>query len=192
MSIAVDATGAEAARPWVEGAAASFPTVVDQENRLAQIYDYKLIPNGIFLDESGIIRYQKMGGFSIDNAADVDAIQQLLDGKVEQIDVDRASPPYQLGATERELIETRMRLGAELLGRGARVEAAREWRAALRRDPENLTIRKQIWMVEHPERFHPTIDFPWQKEQIERERAEEIAAGVCGPDGCPLSPRSGK
>ena len=190
MSIAVDATGAEAARPWVEQARASFPTAVDQENRLAQIYGYKLIPNGILLDESGLIRYQKIGGFSVDNAADVDAIQQLLDGSAEQIEADSARSPYQLDATERELIETRMRLGAELLQRGALIQATEEWRAALRRDPENLTIRKQIWMVEHPERFHPTIDFPWQKQQIERERAEEIAAGICGPDGCPLPPRS--
>jgi len=30
-------------------------------------------------------------------------------------------------------------------------------------------VRKQIWMVEHPEKFYPTIDFAWQKEQLERE-----------------------
>jgi hypothetical protein len=32
----------------------------------------------------------------------------------------------------------------------------------------NFTVRKQIWMVEHPEMFYATIDFAWQKEQLER------------------------
>ena len=31
-------------------------------------------------------------------------------------------------------------------------------------------IRKQIWAVEHPERFYPAIDWDWQKEQLARER----------------------
>ena len=48
-------------------------------------------------------------------------------------------------------------------------EALASWRAALALDPPNFTVRKQIWMVEHPEKFYPTIDFGWQKEQLERE-----------------------
>ena len=27
----------------------------------------------------------------------------------------------------------------------------------------------QIWMVEHPDRFYPTIDFDWQKQQLKLE-----------------------
>jgi hypothetical protein len=41
-------------------------------------------------------------------------------------------------------------------------------------------------MAEHPEKFHPTIDVDWQRGQLTRERADEIAQGICGPDGCPL------
>jgi len=192
VSIAVDAQGAGAARLWVEAAGASFPTVVDSENRLAALYGYKLIPNGIFLDEEGVIRYRKFGGFSVDNADDVEAIQRLLTGEVEQIDAETHAAPYELGAVERELVETRMRLGGELFRRGAQAEAVAEWRAALRLDPENLTIRKQIWMAEHAEKFHPTIDFAWQQGQLRREREEEVAAGICGPDGCPLPRAPGR
>ncbi len=47
-------------------------------------------------------------------------------------------------------------------------------------------IRKQIWVAEHPERFFPTIDFPWQQEQLAAERARELAEGICGSDGCPV------
>ncbi len=178
--------GAEAVRPWVAAAGATFPTVVDGENRLAQLFDYKVVPNGIFLDETGVIRYRKVGGFSVANADDVDAIQRLIDGRADVIETSGSAVPYHLSATERELVETRTRLGAELFRRGAKGEAIAEWMAALRRDPENFTIRKQIWMAEHPERFQPTIDFGWPQEQLAREREAEIAAGVCGPDGCPL------
>jgi tetratricopeptide (TPR) repeat protein len=159
---------------------------VDSENRLAQLYDYKLVPNGIFLDASGVVRYRKFGGFSVDHDTDVDAIQRLLDGEAGEIPVEALAAPYQLAATERELVETRLRLGAELFRRGERDEAVAEWQRALWLDPENLTIRKQIWMARYPEKFHPTIDFAWQQEQLKREREEEIAAGLCGPDGCPI------
>lgn len=186
VAIAVDAQGPEAARPWVEAAGATFTTVVDRENRLAARYDYKLVPNGIVLDERGIVRYAKIGDFSVENAADVDAVQRLIDGEVGQIAVESRAAPYQLGTTERELVEMRMRLGGELFRRGAREEAVAELQRALQLDPENLTIRKQIWMARYPERFHPTIDFAWQTGQLRRERAEELAAGICGPDGCPL------
>lgn len=185
----MDNQGADAARPWTEKAGATYPTVVDRDNTLAAIYDYKLIPNGLFLDEAGIIRYRKFGGFNIENAADVDAIQQLIDGEVTQIALDAKDAPYHLSETERALIDARMRLGAELFARGAQTDAVAEWKQALHLDPENLTIRKQIWMAEYPEKFHPTIDFDWQKGQLARERDEEIAQGFCGPDGCPLPQR---
>jgi hypothetical protein len=185
----VDTQGAEAARPWHERAGATFPTVVDRDNALAAIYDYKLIPNGIFLDEAGIIRYRKFGGFSIENAADVGTIQRLLDGEVTEIALGAKDAPYHLGETERALIDTRMRRGAALFARGAAADAVTEWTQALHADPENLTIRKQIWMAKYPEKFHPTIDFDWQKGQLAREREDEITQGICGPDGCPLPRR---
>ena len=46
-------------------------------------------------------------------------------------------------------------------------------------------------MLEHPEKFSPTIDFDWQKEILARERAAgaQLRAAGCGPDGCPLPER---
>ena len=78
------------------------------------------------------------------------------------------------------------REGRALLEAGQRDEGVAAWREALRLDPGNFTIRKQIWSVEHPDKFYPTIDFTWQGVQLTAEREAEIAAGVCGPDGCPL------
>lgn len=93
---------------------------------------------------------------------------------------------YELDPLTAELVETKLRFGHVLAQAGRQDEAVAEWKDALHRDPENMVIRKQIWSTLHPEKFHPTIDGAWQKEQLARERAEEIAAGFCGPDGCPL------
>lgn len=139
----------------------------------------------MLVDQDGTVRWAKFGGFSIEQADDVEAVERFLAG-----DDPGPSPehrrPYRLGSLERELVETKLRLGRLLDEAGRRPEAVQAWRAALRLDPENLTIRKQIWAVEHPERFHPTIDWDWQKVQFRSEREQEIAEGVCGPDGCPV------
>ena len=60
-----------------------------------------------------------------------------------------------------------------LLRAGDSVGAVTAWREALAADPNNFVIRKQMWAVEHPGRFYPTIDFAWQKDQLARERAAE-------------------
>ena len=178
-------TGAESARPFVEKAQASFPTVADEHGVTTQALDFKAVPNGVLVDEDAVIRWAKFGGFSIDNPDDVAVVERFINGE-DPGESPEMVHPYDLSATEQKLIDTKLRMGRLLDELGRRDEAIQEWTDALHRDPENLVIRKQIWMAKFPEKFHPTIDFDWQKEQLAREREEEIAAGVCGPDGCPL------
>ena len=61
----MDAQGAERARPYVEEAAATFQTAVDEENLLGQLYGFKAIPNGFLIDEDGTVRYKRLGGFDV-------------------------------------------------------------------------------------------------------------------------------
>ena len=65
LGVAVDAQGPERPRHYVQKAGVTFPVVVDQENALARLFNYKVVPNGIFVDENGVIRYTKFGGFEI-------------------------------------------------------------------------------------------------------------------------------
>jgi tetratricopeptide (TPR) repeat protein len=190
VSVAVETQGADAARLWVEKSGGAHPTVVDEHNLLGRLLDFKRVPNGVFLDEQGTIRYAKYGGFSVDQPEDVETIQRLIDGEIAQQAATETEAPYALSSIESQLIETRLRLGSELLARGESEGALAEWRKALEMDPENFVIRKQIWAVRYPEKFYPTIDFDWQGEQLRRDREEEIARGVCGPDGCPLPRKS--
>ena len=61
----------------------------------------------------------------------------------------------------------RFQLGLVLLEGGKKEEAMAEWRKALALDPRNWIIHKQIWAVEHPDKFYD--DYGWQKTQLEAE-----------------------
>lgn len=182
-------TGAESARPFVEQAGATFVTAADEYGITSRELGFKAVPNGVLVDENGVIRWAKYGGFSIDKPEDVAVVERFVRGE-DPGESPEPNQPYTLGSIEKDLVDTKLRLGRLLDELGRRDEAIQEWTDALHLDPENLVIRKQIWMARYPEKFHPTIDFDWQKEQLAREREEEIAAGICGPDGCPL-PRAG-
>jgi len=145
--------------------------VIDSASVLGDLFGYKVIPNGIFLDATGMIRFAKSGGFSVANEADVSAITGLLTTRAEA-----SAPAVESRETARMALESGTRdaalqHGLNLLRDGDRAAAVSAWRAALAADQGNFVIRKQIWAVEHPERFYPTIDFAWQKEQLARERA---------------------
>jgi hypothetical protein len=209
LSVAVDV---DPDRPRPYASDKPFPTVVDSAGQIGRLFDFDVVPNGLFVDERGILRFIHIGGFDIrrpEVGPQVDALlesdysagvqppaslsQEVLE--VELLQVELASDPnnaslhFALGdALLREArlaeAETMLRRAAELdpsdwsarfgLGtalyqQGRTAQALAAWRAALALDPPNFTVRKQIWMVEHPEKFYPTIDFAWQKEQLERE-----------------------
>lgn len=65
--------------------------------------------------------------------------------------------------------------GSLLLAASRKDEAIAAWRRGLEADPMNFTLRKQIWMVQFPERFYPTIDMRFQVEQIKREAFPDIS-----------------
>lgn len=62
----------------------------------------------------------------------------------------------------------RFRYAKLLLQLNRKEEAAEQMKAALKQDPKNYIIRKQIWAVENPERFYEGgIDWGWQRRQTE-------------------------
>ena len=67
----------------------------------------------------------------------------------------------------------RFQLGLVLLEVGKKEEAMAEWRKALALDPQNWIIHKQIWAVEHPDKFYDGgVDYSWQKAQLEIEKSK--------------------
>lgn len=208
LSVAVD-VDPQRPRPYAEDK--SFPTVVDSAGQLGRLFDFDVVPNGLFVDEQGIVRFIHIGGFDIrrpEVAPQIDALlesdfssgpiveslrQESVEVEVLRVelvdDPDNAGLQFALGdallregrlaeaeSTLRRAAEldpsdwsSRFGLGTALYQQGRTDEALLSWRQALALDPPNFTVRKQIWMVEHPEKFYPTIDFDWQKEQLKRE-----------------------
>ena len=68
-------------------------------------------------------------------------------------------------------------LGSSILAQGDKKTALIILKNALKLDSKNYLIRKQIWHLEFPEKFHPDIDWGWQREQMARERAAEGKSG---------------
>jgi hypothetical protein len=143
------------------------------------------VPNGLLVDEDGVVRYAKYGGFDVAHPEDVATVERFRAGG-DPGPSPAAPVPYALDPRDRDRLETSLQRGRALAESGRRAEAVATWREALRLDPQNFTIRKQIWAAEHPEKFHPAIDWDWQRAQLRAETAREIAAGWCGPDGCPI------
>ncbi len=165
--MAVDAQGGEKARPYVEGAGASFTTIVDEENLLGQLYSFRAIPNGLLVDEEGVLRYAKFGGFDIrkpDVAEIVEswAVAPSLEELASKVELSSVSPQHQ------ESLAC-FRQGMKEYRKGNLKEAVALWRRGTELEPDNFIVRKQMWAVEHPEKFYAgKVDFAWQREQMEK------------------------
>jgi len=166
LSVALDVQGAEKARPFVEKAGARFTTVVDEENLLGQLYGFKALPNGYLIDQQGIVRYRKLGGFDI-RLADIAGIVERwatgpsLDESLNEADV-------ALGAEHSQAI-AHFRDGLAHYRDGNVSDAVVEWRKGVGLEPDNYIIRKQIWAVQNPDKFYSgSVDYDWQKEQMDK------------------------
>jgi hypothetical protein len=180
LSVAVDVQGAEVVRPFAENH--SFTTVVDSENIIADAFGFKVVPNGIFIDEEGVLRLVKQG-FSVGKPEHVEAVEQLIKEEVQQVILEDDYHVTDSNPTvEKQLAETKFKLATEYLRQKKKDEALKELDEALLLDTENFLIRKQRWYIRYPEKFSPTIDTEWQQEQLKKEKEEEQAN--CGPEGC--------
>jgi hypothetical protein len=55
VSVALDTGGSEAAGPWIEAAKAQHPSLVDPGHVLDELLGVVNVPNGVWIDEEGII-----------------------------------------------------------------------------------------------------------------------------------------
>jgi hypothetical protein len=166
----MDAANPDQARRFYQEAKVTFARGIDGADALWEAFDFDVVPNGIFLDESGVVRFAKFGGFEARDAADVEAIEKLLAAPAAPATT--LGPPPPLPAATPQPARQWFQRGVEAIQKGDKTAAARYWREALRLDPNNFVIRKQIWALEHPEQFYPRINFEWQREQLAEERKQ--------------------
>ena len=73
----MDAQGPGVVRPWHQTAQAEFPTLVDQQFELGQIFNLKAVPYGILLDELGQI-VKSPFSINVDDAKTQDLLRNWL------------------------------------------------------------------------------------------------------------------
>jgi len=156
----MDAQGRERVAAISETKALTYPVLVDAENVLGGAYGFLALPNAFVVDEQGVLRYQRLSTFNIATPEIRAELEGVLAGGPPVSASDPVAPVGEAAALFSQ--------GAVALAAGRRDEALALWRRSRALDPGNFVTRKQIWAVEHPEKFYPEIDLAWQKELLAR------------------------
>jgi len=161
IAVAVDAQGAAKPRPYMEKAGATFTCVVDAENTLSKTFGFKAVPNGVLVDESGTVVYQKFGGFDIRKPETRELVEAWLS-------TGSTAGAESTGSTTVDpRVQSLFDEGLALLRSGDVTEARAKWREASTLDPDNYVVHKQLWSIENPEKFYgDKVDMAWQKDQL--------------------------
>ncbi len=169
ITVAMDVQGAEKAQPWVKRAGATYPALVDRSNILGERFGFQYVPLTILFDENGrMVRGPQHT--DIRKRDQREMFTRWVEQGILPEEPQRTNTASGAGGLKNPEIRLRFGLATELLQRGEAQEAIYHLRQALERDPDNWIIRKQIWAIEHPERFYEgDVDFQWQKEQLEGE-----------------------
>lgn len=143
-------------------AKAAYPVLVDQDNVLGALFGFKAIPNAFVVDERGVLRYQRLGTFTIKKP---EIREELIEVLTRTFATEGEASPTGTAPDE----------AARLFAAGVRQyrvgrvdEAMVLWQRAWHLDPDNFIVRKQLWAVGNPDKFYPRIDFEWQKGRLER------------------------
>ena len=165
LSVAMDAQGSAKALPYVEKAGATFTTVVDGDNFLGQLLNARAIPNGVLIDEQGVVRHINLGGFDVHHTETKQLVEDWFKEPSGIVDAAAVTNETPLDEQALKLFER----GLMLYRDGNTSGATAEWRKAIEFDPKNWIIRKQLWAVEHPDKFYAgDVDYGWQREQIHK------------------------
>ncbi len=158
-------------KPWHDKANAEFVTLVDSQNILGNRYNLKAIPYGVMIDEAGRL-VKSPFNINVAKKEIIAMLEKWLLDPTYNATLLRNLKPFNKSQNPK-IIEAnaRFQLGLALLEVGKKVEAMTEWRKALALDPKNWIIHKQIWAVEHPDKFYDgNVDYGWQKAQLEAEK----------------------
>jgi hypothetical protein len=161
LGIALEAPGDKYIRPLVGHQRITFPVLVDRSGVFGAAFGFRMVPSGFFVDEEGVLRYRHVDDFDIADPRVRWSLNRFLEDQ--PLEAMEHQAPMQPDA---------MKLFAQGVVRYAEEDAAEAlslWRRALDLDPDNFLIRSQIWVVEHPERFYPTVDLEWQELQLIKE-----------------------
>ena len=176
VTVALDARGPEAARPWIEGAKAEYPCLVDSAHLVGGLYGMVNVPSAVWIDEDGVMvrppesagtndafRQMDRQDFSLpaEAAASLAAqragyVEALRDwaykGAASLFALDGAEVRRRLEPANDDaaLAAANATMGDHLCRMGLEETAQRYFAEATRLQPENWSYRRQAWNLEHP------------------------------------------
>ena len=167
--IAVALDQPEAARPWIEAARPDFPSLIDRDHLVAELYHLVNVPQAVWIDEAGrMVRPPETAGSNdaframdrTTNALPDDVVAERARVKAAYFDAVRdwatrgTASPYALSneavmarlqVPDARIAEAhaRFRLGQALLREGRKDEAAAQFAEASRLHPDSWAIWRQ-------------------------------------------------
>jgi tetratricopeptide (TPR) repeat protein len=167
--IAQDAQGAELARPWVEKAGGTYRALLDQYNFIGKAYNLKYVPVGIAVDETGRL-VRPVGSVNIQDAEFLADLKEWAE--TDGIAKRWCGLPQPMNPGEKQA-DDHFQVAIALLQEGKKQEAIARLKKAVRLDPQNWLMRKQLWAIDAPEAFYAgEVNYDWQEARKEAEAKE--------------------
>ena len=192
VAVAMDSR-AEAARPYIEKARASYVSLIDKNHLVADLYNMTNVPQAVWIDEDGrIVRPPEVAGFAVSTkfrkirAHYMDAIRDWVEKGSESVyslsadEVRERTPAF---SEDIALAHANFHLGQELWNQGSRDEALKFLEAATKLSPNSWNFFRQMknlnrsWTASGPayfkraitrslqgERYYPPADMPGMAE----------------------------
>jgi hypothetical protein len=167
----MDAHGGARAKPFVEKAGLTIPSLADRKGKLWERFAFQVVPVQLYFDETGRLVYQSKGSAEGEVLERLDeALKQPLKPAGERV----AAASTQPASPERDAAALLFDQGVAALDAGDEGKALSLWKQALAKDPGNWLIRKQVWTLEAPEVFWggDEIDYRWQKARMAEDRED--------------------
>ena len=150
ITVALDKSPDDA-RPWIDAAKPSHPSVVDTKHVLADLYNIVNVPTVLWIDERGRIVRPNDVAFGTDTfkhitgleaAKHLGALRAWVRGEAAAIPETRARQLQRLPTAEDQHARAEFGLGEWLFERGRREAAARHFLRAGELAPHDFTIRR--------------------------------------------------
>ena len=126
------------------------------------------VPNCILIDECGVVEYMRYGGFDIRKDSFKKIVWDWGKGSLAE-DYSREDGSEKAKSNRKTKADRYFRRGVNLYRQGLVNAALDQWKNGCAIDPTNWVIRKQIWALEHPEKFYEgSVDYCWQQEQVDK------------------------
>ncbi|SVD93649.1 uncharacterized protein METZ01_LOCUS446503, partial [marine metagenome] len=126
VSVSVDAQGVAKVRPYIDGARATYVTLLDEQNHLGSLFNFMAVPNCILMDENGVVEYEKYGGFDIRKDSFKNVLLEWAERRSTQGGFIKDG--HEISKSKRKTTADRyFRVGVDLYKRGLVKAALEEW-----------------------------------------------------------------